>query len=70
MCKLNPTSDLVKKQLAQIRDQWNTLKQTAANQIKAMGGAKTLQEFNKKVDRLEAWIKEKVKHTTKHSYTN
>uniref|UniRef100_A0A8C2IX39 PH domain-containing protein n=2 Tax=Cyprinus carpio TaxID=7962 RepID=A0A8C2IX39_CYPCA len=59
MCKLNPTSDLVKKQLAQIRDQWNALKQTAANHIKAMGGAKTLQEFNKKVDRLEAWIKEK-----------
>ncbi|XP_067278657.1 spectrin beta chain, non-erythrocytic 1 isoform X6 [Pseudorasbora parva] len=59
MCKLNPTSDLVKKQLGQIRDQWNALKQTAANQIKAMGGAKTLQEFNKKVDRLEAWIKEK-----------
>ncbi|KAL1263653.1 hypothetical protein QQF64_006392 [Cirrhinus molitorella] len=59
MCKLNPTSDLVKKQLAQIRDQWNALKLTAANQIKAMGGAKALQEFNKKVDRLEAWIKEK-----------
>uniref|UniRef100_A0A9J8CXV8 PH domain-containing protein n=1 Tax=Cyprinus carpio carpio TaxID=630221 RepID=A0A9J8CXV8_CYPCA len=59
MCKLNPTSDLVKKQLAQIRDQWNALKQMAANHIKAMGGAKTLQEFNKKVDRLEAWIKEK-----------
>lgn len=70
MCKLNPTSDLVKKQLAQIRDQWNVLKQTAANQIKAMGGAKTLQDFNKKVDRLEAWIKEKVEHTTKPSYTN
>ncbi|XP_052468414.1 uncharacterized protein LOC128025875 isoform X2 [Carassius gibelio] len=59
MCKLNPTSDLVKKQLAQILDQWNALKQTAANQIKAVGGAKALQEFNKKVDRLEAWIKEK-----------
>ncbi len=70
MCKLNPMSDLVKKQLAQIRDQWNALKQTAANQIKAMGGAKALQEFNKKVDRLEAWIKEKVKHTTKPNYTN
>ncbi|XP_016400393.1 uncharacterized protein mymx [Sinocyclocheilus rhinocerous] len=59
MCKLNPTADLVKKHLAQIRDQWNALKQTAANQIKAMGGAKALQEFNKKVDRLEAWIKAK-----------
>ncbi|CAK6951789.1 uncharacterized protein LOC122997103 isoform X4 [Scomber scombrus] len=59
ICKLNPTSDLVKKQLSQLRDQWQTLKQTAANQTKALGGAKNLQEFNKKVDKLEAWIKEK-----------
>ncbi|XP_065152281.1 uncharacterized protein mymx isoform X4 [Paramisgurnus dabryanus] len=59
MCKLNPTSDLVKKRLAHLHDQWSALKQTTANQIKAMGGAKSLQEFNMKVDRLEAWIKEK-----------
>uniref|UniRef100_A0A3Q3MIK4 Uncharacterized LOC113131773 n=1 Tax=Mastacembelus armatus TaxID=205130 RepID=A0A3Q3MIK4_9TELE len=59
ICRLNPTSDLVKKQLSQLRDQWQTLKQTAANQTRAMGGAKNLQEFNKKVDKLEAWIKEK-----------
>ncbi|XP_030628129.1 uncharacterized protein mymx [Chanos chanos] len=59
MCKLNPTSDLVKKQLSQLRDQWQTLKQTAANQSKALGGARSLQEFNTKVDRLEAWMKEK-----------
>ncbi|XP_030604636.1 uncharacterized protein mymx isoform X3 [Archocentrus centrarchus] len=59
ICKLNPTSDLVKKQLGQIRDQWQTLKQMAANQVRALGGAKNLQEFNKKVDKLEAWIKEK-----------
>ncbi|XP_068581389.1 uncharacterized protein [Cebidichthys violaceus] len=59
ICKLNPTSDLVKKQLSQLRDQWQTLKQTAANQTRALGGAKILQEFNKKVDKLEAWIKEK-----------
>ncbi|XP_078145041.1 spectrin beta chain, non-erythrocytic 5 [Centroberyx gerrardi] len=59
ICKLNPTSDLVKKQLSQLRDQWQTLKQTAANQTRALGGAKNLQEFNKKVDKLEAWIKEK-----------
>ncbi|XP_051945498.1 uncharacterized protein LOC127617567 [Xyrauchen texanus] len=59
MCNLNPTSDLVKKQLAQLHDQWSTLKQTIAIQITAMGGAKCLQEFNKKVDRLEAWIQEK-----------
>lgn len=60
ICKLNPTSDLVKKQLSQLRDQWHTLKQTAANQSRALGGARNLQEFNKKVDKLEAWIKEKV----------
>ncbi|XP_074502734.1 uncharacterized protein mymx isoform X8 [Sebastes fasciatus] len=59
ICKLNPTSDLVKKQLGQLRDQWQTLKQTAANQTRALGGAKNLQEFNKKVDKLESWIKEK-----------
>ncbi|XP_029306060.1 uncharacterized protein mymx [Cottoperca gobio] len=59
ICRLNPTSDLVKKQLSQLRDMWQTLKQTAANQTRALGGAKNLQEFNKKVDKLEAWIKDK-----------
>ncbi|XP_068597455.1 LOW QUALITY PROTEIN: uncharacterized protein [Brachionichthys hirsutus] len=59
VCKLNPTSDLVKKQLSQLRDQWQTLKQMAANQTRALGGVKSLQEFNTKVDKLEAWIKEK-----------
>ncbi|CAN9499981.1 unnamed protein product [Ophioblennius macclurei] len=54
ICKLNPTSDLVKKQLGQLRDQWHTLKQ-AANHSRSL----YLQEFNKKVDKLEAWIKEK-----------
>ena len=63
ICKLNPTSDLVKKQLGQLRDQWQTLKLTAATQTRALGGAKNLQEFNKKVDKLEAWIKEKVEKT-------
>lgn len=61
ICKFNPKSDLVKKQLSQLRDQWQTLKQTAANQTRGLGGAKNLQEFNKKVDKLEAWMKEKVK---------
>lgn len=60
ICKTNPTSDLVRKQLSQLKDQWQTLKQTAANQKRALGGAKSLQEFNKKADKLEAWIKEKV----------
>lgn len=60
ICKLNPTSDMVKRQLSQLRDQWQTLKQTAANQTRALGGVKSLQEFSRKVDKLETWIKEKV----------
>ncbi|XP_029962770.1 uncharacterized protein mymx isoform X3 [Salarias fasciatus] len=58
ICKLNPTSELVRKQLGQLRDQWQTLK-LAASQTRPLGGAKSLQEFNRKVDQLEAWIKEK-----------
>lgn len=61
VCRLNPTSDLVRKRLGQLRDQWQTLKQTAANQTRVLGGARSLQEFNAKVEKLEAWIKEKVK---------
>ncbi|XP_034040277.1 uncharacterized protein LOC117522969 [Thalassophryne amazonica] len=33
--------------------------QTATNQTRVLGNAKTLQDFNQKVDHLEAWIKEK-----------
>ncbi|MGH0140274.1 UNVERIFIED_CONTAM: hypothetical protein FKN15_008952 [Acipenser sinensis] len=59
ICKQNPTSDTVRKQLSQLKDQWQTLKQTAANQSKALGGARNLQEFNRKVDKLESWLKGK-----------
>ncbi|XP_064174002.1 uncharacterized protein LOC135245101 isoform X4 [Anguilla rostrata] len=59
ICKPNPTADQVRKQLGQLKDQWQALKQAAASQSKAVGGARNLQEFNRKVDRLEAWIKEK-----------
>ncbi|KAK7902211.1 hypothetical protein WMY93_018980 [Mugilogobius chulae] len=64
ICKMNPTSDLVKKQLSQLRDQWQILKQTAANQTKAFGGVKNLQEFNTKVEKLETWIKDKQEEPT------
>lgn len=68
ICKMNPTSDQVKKQLSQLRDQWQTLKQTAANQTRPLGGAKNVQEFNTKVDKLEAWMKEKVGKCIKFSF--
>ncbi|KAL4641337.1 hypothetical protein GN956_G11502 [Arapaima gigas] len=55
----NPTSDPVQKQLGQLREQWHVLRQTAAGQAKAPSGAPNLQEFNKKAEQLEIWIKEK-----------
>ncbi|XP_076830237.1 uncharacterized protein mymx isoform X2 [Brachyhypopomus gauderio] len=61
MCKLNPSSDMVRNKLSQLRDQWSTLKRTAANQTKVISGAQSLQDFNKKVDKLEAWMKQKEK---------
>ncbi|XP_064411358.1 spectrin alpha chain, non-erythrocytic 1-like [Latimeria chalumnae] len=53
------SSETVKKQLQGLKDQWQLLKQTAANQTKALGGARNLQDFNRKADRLESWIKKK-----------
>ncbi|XP_031757902.1 uncharacterized protein LOC100494783 [Xenopus tropicalis] len=46
-------------QLQALRDQWQLLKQTVTNHNKAVGGAKALQEFNKKADELEMWMREK-----------
>ncbi|XP_034148182.1 uncharacterized protein LOC106023986 isoform X3 [Esox lucius] len=57
--KLNPSSECVKKQLSQVRDQWQALKERTVHQQRAVGGAINPQEFNRKVDKLEAWIKEK-----------
>nr|XP_015218108.1 PREDICTED: uncharacterized protein LOC107079339 isoform X3 [Lepisosteus oculatus] len=59
ICRQNPTADQVKKQLSQLKDQWQLLRQTAGNQSKALSGARNLQEFNRKVDKLEVWIKAK-----------
>lgn len=61
ICKLNPMSDAVKKQLGQLRDQWQSLNQVAASQTRSLDGTKSLEDFNKKVEKLEAWIKDKVK---------
>ncbi|XP_069092462.1 uncharacterized protein [Pleurodeles waltl] len=57
--KQTPNADNMIKQLQALKDQWHVLKQTAANQSKALGGARTLQEFKRKADELEAWIREK-----------
>uniref|UniRef100_UPI00398F68B2 spectrin beta chain, non-erythrocytic 5-like n=1 Tax=Pristiophorus japonicus TaxID=55135 RepID=UPI00398F68B2 len=54
----SPGSDLTGKQLQQLREQWDHLKQTAANQRKALAAAKELNDFHRKADKLEAWISE------------
>lgn len=60
ICKLNPMADVVEKQLGQLGDQWQSLNQAAASQTRSLDGAKSLQDFDKKVEQLEAWIKDKV----------
>ncbi|KAM4689832.1 spectrin alpha chain-like, partial [Rhinophrynus dorsalis] len=55
----SPSTASLRSQLQTLRDQWQLLKQTAANQSKALGGAKALQEFNRKADELEMWMREK-----------
>ncbi|XP_025053592.1 uncharacterized protein LOC102373457 isoform X12 [Alligator sinensis] len=55
----SPSVETVRKQLLALREQWQLLKQTASNQSKALGGLRSLQEFNRKAEQLEAWIRQK-----------
>lgn len=55
-----PDAETMRRQLQTLREQWQLLKQMAANQSKAAGGLRNLQEFNQKAEQLEAWIRRKV----------
>ncbi|XP_064914163.1 uncharacterized protein LOC102087755 isoform X3 [Columba livia] len=59
MWRASPSTEGVRRQLLALRDQWQLLKQTAASQSKALGGLRSLQDFNRKAERLEAWIRHK-----------
>ncbi|XP_075268888.1 uncharacterized protein LOC142360457 isoform X2 [Opisthocomus hoazin] len=59
MWRASPSAEGVRRQLLALRDQWQLLKQTAASQSKALGGLRSLQDFNRKAERLEAWIRRK-----------
>ncbi|XP_032912091.1 spectrin beta chain, non-erythrocytic 2-like isoform X2 [Catharus ustulatus] len=59
MWRASPSAEAVRRQLLALQDQWQLLKQTAASQSKALGGLRSLQDFNRKAERLEAWIKHK-----------
>lgn len=61
MWRASPSAEAVRRQLLALQDQWQLLKQTAASQSKALGGLRSLQDFNRKAERLEAWIKNKVR---------
>lgn len=60
MCGPSPGTDAVRRQLLALQEQWQLLKQTAANQSRALGGLRSLQDFGRKAERLEAWIRSKV----------
>lgn len=60
MWRASPSTEGVRRQLLALRDQWQLLKQTAASQSKALGVLRSLQDFNRKAERLEAWIRHKV----------
>ncbi|XP_067420832.1 uncharacterized protein [Emydura macquarii macquarii] len=59
MGRPSPSVETVRRQLLALREQWQLLKQTAANQSKALGGLRNLQEFNRRAEQLEAWIRQK-----------
>ncbi|XP_044300895.1 uncharacterized protein LOC123030759 isoform X1 [Varanus komodoensis] len=54
----NPDAEIARR-LQTLREQWQLLKQAAAKQSKAVGGLRSLQEFNQKAEQLEAWIRRK-----------
>ncbi|XP_043367517.1 spectrin beta chain, non-erythrocytic 5-like isoform X6 [Dermochelys coriacea] len=59
MGRPSPSGETVRRQLLALKEQWQLLKQTAGNQSKALGGLRNLQEFNRRAERLEAWIRQK-----------
>ncbi|XP_068041560.1 uncharacterized protein [Anomalospiza imberbis] len=59
MWRAIPSAEAVRRQLLALQDQWQLLKQMAASQSKALGGLRSLQDFNRKAEQLEAWIKDK-----------
>ncbi|XP_010705206.1 spectrin beta chain, non-erythrocytic 5-like isoform X2 [Meleagris gallopavo] len=59
MCGPSPSAEVVRRQLLALREQWQLLRQTAANQSRALGGLRSLQDFGRKAERLEAWMRSK-----------
>ncbi|XP_053917197.1 uncharacterized protein LOC128851617 isoform X2 [Cuculus canorus] len=59
MWQVSPSAEGVRRQLLALKDQWQLLKQTAVSQSKALGGLRSLQDFNRKAERLEEWIRHK-----------
>ncbi|XP_068795609.1 spectrin beta chain, non-erythrocytic 4 isoform X2 [Struthio camelus] len=59
MGRPSPSAETVRRQLLALREQWQLLRQTAASQSKALGGLRSLQDFTRKAEQLEAWIRQK-----------
>lgn len=61
MCGPSPCAEAVRRQLLALREQWQLLRQTATSQSRALGGLRSLQDFGRKAERLEAWMRSKVR---------
>ncbi|XP_062427981.1 uncharacterized protein LOC134138403 isoform X6 [Rhea pennata] len=59
MGRPSPSAETVRRQLLALREQWQLLRQTAVSQSKALGGLRSLQDFTRKAEQLEAWIRQK-----------
>lgn len=61
--KKHPESDNVRQSLQRLNSKWNELLQASNNRGKGLVELKDILMFNEQVDKVEMWIREKVRMT-------
>lgn len=59
--KKHPESDNVRQNLQRLNSKWNELLQASNNRGKGLVELKDILMFNEQVDKVEMWIREKVR---------
>lgn len=59
--KKHPESDNVRQSLQRLNSKWNELLQASNNRGKGLVELKDILMFNEQVDKVEMWIREKVR---------
>jgi hypothetical protein len=59
--KKHPESDKVKQSLQRLNSKWNELLQASNNRGKGLVELKDILMFNEQVDKVEMWMREKVR---------